>query len=319
MSDISVFSGHAHPALAEEICTHLTVERSPSRLTRFSNDCMQVQLRANCRRKEVYIVQPLVPPTQENLVELLMMADAARGASAAHVNAVIPHYAYARSDKKDAPRISIGGRLVADLLATAGVSRVLTLALHSEQVHGFFSTPVDHLSALPVLAEHFSAFDLSNTVVVSPDFGNAKQAGHFARLLGREVPMAAGSKRRVDDGTVQIDRIVGDVRDKDVIVIDDEIATAGSMVELVRVIKKEGARRIALACTHGLFVGKAAERLNGLDEVEEIVTTNSVPPNEDVERLTVLSVAPLFAEAIRRIHIGESISTLFSSEPTYGN
>ncbi len=235
MTDITVFSGHAHREFAEEMCGILGVELSASRLSRFSNDCLQVQLRANCRQRDVYIVQPLVPPTQENLMELLMMVDAARGASAAHVTVVMPHYAYARSDKKDAPRISIGGRLVADLIATAGANRVLTMALHAEQVHGFFSMPVDHLTALPVIAQHYRSRDLSNAVVVSPDFGNAKDANHFARMLG--VPMAAGSKRRLADDTVVIDAIVGDVAGKDVIMLDDEIATAGSIIELIDTVR----------------------------------------------------------------------------------
>lgn len=316
MSDITVFSGHAHRAFAEEVCAILGVELSPSRLSRFSNDCLQVQLRANCRQRDVYIVQPLVPPTQENLMELLMMVDAARGASAAHVTAVMPHYAYARSDKKDAPRISIGGRLVADLIHTAGADRVLTMDLHARQVHGFFSMPVDHLTALPVLAEHFRHRDLSQTVIVSPDFGNAKDASRFARLLG--VGMAAGSKQRQGDDRVVIDSIVGDVAGKDVIVLDDEIATAGSVVELIEVIRRYQVASISVAATHGLFTGKAVERLNAQPDITEIVTTNTVPRPAGLNRLTVASVAPLFAEAVRRINCGESVSGLFSPEDTYG-
>lgn len=313
---ITVFSGHAHRAFAEEVCDLLGLPLAPSRLTRFSNDCLQVQLRANCRQSDVYIIQPLVPPTQENLMELLMMVDAARGASARSINVVMPHYAYARSDKKDAPRISIGGRLVADMIATAGATRVVTMALHAEQVHGFFSVPVDHLSALPVLAAHFrESMDLTNAKVVSPDFGNAKQAGSFARRLG--VGLAAGSKQRLADDTVVIDAIVGKVTGKDVIVLDDEIATAGSMVTLIEKIREYGVNSIRVACTHGLFSGKAAERLNAIEDIVEIVTTNTVPQNPNVERLTVLSVAPMFAEAIRRIHSGESVSRLFSDEDTY--
>jgi ribose-phosphate pyrophosphokinase len=313
---ITVFSGHAHRPFAEEVCGLLDLSLSPSRLTRFSNDCLQVQLRANCRQTEVYIVQPLVPPTQDNLMELLMMVDAARGASAGSVNVVMPHYAYARSDKKDAPRISIGGRLVADLIGAAGATRVLTMALHAEQVHGFFSVPVDHLSALPVLAEHFrSTMDLGNAVVVSPDFGNAKPAGSFARRLG--VGVAAGSKRRLDDDSVVIDTIVGDVEGRDVIILDDEIATAGSIITLIEKVREHGVGSIRVACTHGLFTGRAAARLNACGHIDEIVTTNTVPANPAVERLTVLSVAPMFAEAIRRIHSGESVSRMFSDEDTY--
>ena len=316
MTDITVFSGHAHREFAEEMCSILGVELSPSRLSRFSNDCLQVQLRANCRQRDVYIVQPLVPPTQENLMELLMMVDAARGASASHVTVVMPHYAYARSDKKDAPRISIGGRLVADLLQTAGANRVLTMALHAEQVHGFFSVPVDHLTALPVLAQHFRSRDLSNTVVVSPDFGNAKDANRFARMLG--VPMAAGSKRRQADDKVVIDAIVGDVAGKDVIILDDEIATAGSVVELIETVHRYGVNSVSVACTHGLFSGQAVERLNARDDITEIVATNTVPAPQGLDRLSITSVAPLFAEAVHRINCGESVSGLFSNEVTYG-
>ena len=316
--EITVFTGSAHPEFAEEMCAELGVELSHTRTSRFSNDCLQVQLRANCRRRDVYIVQSLVPPVQENLFELLMMLDAARGASAAHITAVIPHFAYARSDKKDAPRISIGARLVADMLATAGATRVLTMALHAPQVHGFFSVPVDHLDAISVLADHFRATDLSNTVVVSPDLGNAKQATAFARAL--DLPVAAGSKRRLSDDTVVIDRIVGDVHDRDVIVLDDEIATAGSIVELLRKLRADGVREISLACTHGLYTGPAIERLKQEAGVAEIVATNTVPlpPDKRLPNMVSRSVAPLFAEAVKRIHLGESVSSLFSDDDTYG-
>lgn len=316
--EITVFSGSAHQAFAAEMCDILGVELSPSRTTRFSNDCLQVQLRANCRQRDVYIVQPLVPPVQENLFELLLMLDAARGATAAHITAVIPHYAYARSDKKDAPRISIGGRLVADMLAAAGATRVLTMALHAPQVHGFFSVPVDHLSAVGELAGHFRGNDLSNTVVVSPDLGNAKVATEFARLLN--LPVAAGSKQRQTDDTVVIDRIVGDVHGRDVIVLDDEIATAGSIIELLRKLREEGVEQISIACTHGLFTGPAIERLKQEPGIAEIVTTNTVPlpPEKQLSNIVVRSVAPLFAEAVRRTHFGESVSSLLSTKETYG-
>ena len=187
---------------------------------------MEVQLQANCREQDVFLIQPLSSPVQDHLVELLLMLDAARGASAARITAVIPHYAYARSDKKDAPRISIGGRLVADLLVTSGANRVLAMTLHSPQVHGFFSVPVDHLHALDELAHYFQRYDLSNGVVVSPDLGNAKGAAAFARRLG--VPVAAGAKERLSDTQVRISMLIGDVRDRDVIVLDDEIVNGGS-------------------------------------------------------------------------------------------
>jgi ribose-phosphate pyrophosphokinase len=306
--EIAVFGGSAHPALAGEICSFLSVPRQPVRLERFANDCLEVQLEANCRERDVFLIQPLVPPVQEHLVELLLMADAARGASAARVTAVMPHYAYARSDKKDKPRISIGGRLVADLLVTAGVNRVLTLALHSPQVHGFFSVPVDHLHALRELALHFRGRDLSHAVVVSPDLGYAKSAADFARRLG--VPVAAGAKQRISDTEVILSAIIGDVAGRDVIVLDDEIARGTSVLELLTLLREQDVRSVAVACTHGLFADGALDKLAACD-VTEIVCTNSVPLPADHPKLHVLSVAPALAEAISRIHNGESVSALF--------
>lgn len=312
MRDIAVFSGSAHPELAAEICAHLGVPLHPVRVSRFANDCLEVQLGANCRDRDVYLVQPLVPPVQEHLVELLLMLDAARGASAGRITVVMPHYAYARSDKKDAPRISIGGRLVADLLRTAGADRVLAMTLHSPQMHGFFSMPVDHLHALRELATHFRQYDLADTVVVSPDLGNAKEAAAFARLLG--TPVAAGAKQRFSDDRVQISAVIGDVDDKHVIVLDDEIAKGSTVIELMEHLRGRNARSIRLACTHGLFTDNALKRLSEQEGVLEIVCTNTVPiaAEKHVPKLKVLSVAPALAEAVRRIHNGESVSALFA-------
>ena len=221
------------------------------RLRRFANDCLDVQLQANCRERDVFLIQPVVPPVQEHLVELLLMTDAARGASAGRVTVVMPHFAYARSDKKDEPRISIAGRLVADLLVAAGASRALTMTLHSPQVHGFFSVPVDHLNALKELAAHFRGRDLSGTVVVSPDLGNARSAAAFARLLG--LPVAAGAKQRHSDTSVTISSIIGDVTGRDVIVLDDEIARGTTIEELLDRLAEQQVRSVRIACTHGLF------------------------------------------------------------------
>jgi len=310
MREIAVFGGSAHPRLAEEICAFLSVPKLPVRVTRFANDCLEVQLQSNCRERDVFLIQPLVAPVQESLVELLLMADAARGASAGRVTAVMSHYAYARSDKKDHPRISIGGRLVADLLSTAGVDRVLTLTLHSPQVHGFFSMPVDHLHALRELAAHFRGRDLSNTVVVSPDLGYAKSAAAFARRLG--VPVAAGAKERYSDREVKITSLIGDVSGRNVIVLDDEISRGSTIFELLKVLRTEGSKSIAVACTHGIFADGALDKLAAEQDVTEIVCTNSVPvPTDGKDKVSVLSVAPAMAEAIRRIHNGESVSALF--------
>ena len=265
MRSIVVFSGQAHPDLARALCRRLKMPLSSSTTTIFSNDCLGVQLEANCREADVFIVQPLAPPVQHHLMELLLMLDAARGASAARITAVIPHFAYARSDKKDAPRISIAARLVADLLVTAGANRVLAMTLHSPQVHGFFSVPVDHMNALTVLARHFRAQRLKNTVVVSPDLGNAKEASYFARSL--DLPMAAGRKNRLSDDSVEIDTLVGDVAGKNVIVLDDEIANGGTIVELLKKLRERRVKRIAVACTHGLFTGKAIARLGSQPDI----------------------------------------------------
>jgi ribose-phosphate pyrophosphokinase len=310
---IAVFSGSAHPELAAEICAQLEVPLLPVRVSRFANDCLEVQLQANCRERDVFLIQPLVRPVQENLVELLLMLDAARGASAARTTVVMPHYSYARSDKKDAPRISIGARLVADLMVTAGADRVLAMTLHSPQVHGFFSVPVDHLHALRELAAHFRQYDLSNTTVVSPDLGNAKEASHFARLLG--VRVAAGAKQRFADDRVSISSVIGDVADRDVIVLDDEIAKGSTVIELLARLREIGVRSIRVACTHGLFANGALKRIGDQPDVVEIVCTNTVPvPDEErTPKLTVLSIAPALAEAMRRIHNGESVSALFDS------
>jgi ribose-phosphate pyrophosphokinase len=312
--EIAVFSGSAHPSLAAEICTQLDVPLRQSRVRRFANDCLEVQLQSNCRERDVFLIQPLAAPVQEHLVELLLMLDAARGASAARVTAVVPHYAYARSDKKSMPRVSIGGRLVADLLVTAGASRVLTMTLHAPQVHGFFSIPVDHLHALREIAGHFREQDLAGAVVVSPDLGNAKPAAALARMLG--LPVAAGAKERHSDERVTITSIIGDVSGRDVIVIDDEIARGTTIIELLGRLREHGARSVRIVCTHGLFCDGALKRIAAWPEVLEIVCTNTVaiPEAGQEPKLHVISLAAALAEAIRRIHEGESVSALFDQE-----
>jgi len=311
--EIVVFSGSAHPDLSAEICAELGVPLRPVLLSRFANDCLEAQLQANCRERDVFIIQPLGPPVQDHLVELLLMLDAARGASAARVTAVIPYYSYARSDKKSKPRISIGGRLVADLLATAGASRVLTMTLHAPQVHGFFSVPVDHLHALREFASHFSGLDLSNSVVVSPDLGNAKNAAALARLL--QLPVAAGAKERQSDMQVTISSIIGEVAGRDVIVLDDEIARGTTVIELLDRLRERDVRSVRIACTHGLFSDGALKRIAAQPLVREIVCTNTLPvaAADGGPDVRVISVAPALAEAIRRIHGGESVSALFGA------
>ena len=313
MNEIAVFAGSAGVEFAQEMCADLGVDLKPSRIQRFANDCLEAQLLTNCRQRDVFIVQPLVAPVQENLMELLMMIDAARGASAGRITAVIPHYSYARSDKKDAPRISIGGRLVADLLQASGADRVLTMTLHSPQVQAFFRLPVDQLHALNELAEHFRQDDLSNTIVVSPDLGNAKTATTFSRMLG--TPVAAGAKQRFENDQVRITSLIGDVHGRDVIVLDDEIANGSTILEVLRLLKEQGAGSVRIATTHGIFSNGAVQRIASDPSVTEIVCTNTVPIAEAKHdpKLTVLTVAPAFAKAIHHINTGESVSALFKA------
>jgi len=306
-----IFSGKAHNALSREIAEYLGLTLQETVVKKFSNDNLYVHLGTSVRSKEVFLIQPLTPPASDNLMQLLLMLDVARSAGAHGVHAVIPYFSFARSDKKDAPRIPITGRLVADLLQTAGATHVMTMTLHSPQVHGFFSVPTDHLTASSVFVEHFRNQDLSNTVVVSPDIGNAKRASKLARSLG--VPIAAGEKMRLSDDRVEIGGIMGDVKGKRCILMDDEIATGGSIIETIRVLRKENVTRVTVVCTHGLFTGRAAERFDEVEEIEEIVTTNTVPLKKERQpsRLTILSVGHIFGEVIRRNVLGESVGALF--------
>ncbi len=311
LSEIRVFSGSAHPALADAICAYLGVPRQETITSRFSNDNLYVHLGCSVREKEVFIIQPLCPPVSDHLLELLMMLDIARSASAHSIHAVIPYYSYGRSDKKDAPRISITGRLIADLLRTAGATHVITMTLHSPQVHGFFSVPTDDLTARSVLARHFQGRDLSGTTLVSPDIGHAKRAAEFAQVLGN-LPMAAGNKTRYADNVVRIE-IIGEIRGNHAIILDDEIATGSSVIETVSRLREKGVTEASVVCTHGVFTGNALARLAAVPEITEIVTTDTlpIPLEKRPPKLHVLSVASLFGEAIRSNYLGQSLGDLF--------
>lgn len=317
MDGVLMFSGSAHPQLARSIAGYLGIDLGPTTIRKFSNDDYYIQLGTSVRGKQVFIVQPLCPPCSDNLMELLLMLDIARSGAAKDVCAIIPYYSYARSDKKDAPRISIAARLVADLLVTAGATQIITMTLHSPQVHGFFSVPADHLTAHSAFVEHLRKKDLSNSVVVAPDVGHAKRTAKLAQAL--DLPMAAGEKTRLSDNTVAITGVMGDVKNKDVILLDDEIATAGTITEMVRHMQeKHNVGRITVAGTHGLFTGPAVERLNEIDEIDEIIVTDTVPLPDDrrPERLVVLSVARIFGEVIRCNVQGQSVGSLFEFWPT---
>ncbi|MDT3670556.1 MAG: ribose-phosphate pyrophosphokinase [Aromatoleum sp.] len=308
---LRIFACNSNRPLAEEICGRLGMRLSPLDISRFSNDNLRVQVLDNVRERDVFVIQSFTEPVSEHIMELLITLDALRSASARRVTAVIPYYSYARSDKKDAPRISITGRLIADMLATAGANRVLTMDLHADQVHGFFSIPVDHLTAVPTIAEHFrQKHDLSRMVAVATDAGGAKRVGRFSERLG--IPMAIIDKRRVSDTDVKQGRVVGEVAGRDAVIFEDEISTGGTLLATIDTLRAAGVRSIHAGAAHGVLCGPAIDRLRDAP-IESIVVTNTVhmPPRKHLPKITQLTVAPLFAATIERIHSGESVGALF--------
>jgi ribose-phosphate pyrophosphokinase len=313
--DVRLFGGRSNPQLAAAIANCLGIRLEPTRFDRFSNDNLFVQLGASVRGREVFIVQSLIPPVSDHLMELLMMLDIAKGAAAREVHAVIPYFSYARSDKKDAPRISITARLVADLLTTSGATHVMTMSLHSPQVHGFFSVPTDPLTARGLFAEYFGryAFSAHDTVVVAPDVGSAKSAARFAQALGLGV--ATANKTRINDTTVKMGGFLGRQVEgfRRALIHDDEIATGGTIIELCRLLLDHGLKELYVICTHGLFLGNALEKLAGISQIVELVTTDTVPlaAERRPANLVTLSTAPVFAGAIRQNYYRRSIGELF--------
>jgi ribose-phosphate pyrophosphokinase len=316
VNDVRFFSGRSNVPLANAIADYLGVPLEPAHFSKFSNDNLFIQLGASVRGRIVYIVQSLTSPVSDHLLGLLMMCDIAKSAGASEVHAVIPYFSYARSDKKNAPRISITARLIADLLTTAGATHIMTMTLHSAQVHGFFSVPADPLTARTLFTNYLIGvgFDPAETVVVSPDMGRAESAARFASSLN--LPVATASKTRVSDTKVEIGGLIRrQVRGfKHALVYDDEIATGGSVVGLSKMLVESGIERIRLICTHGLFLGNALERMAAIPQIEEIITTDTVylPEEKRPSNLTVLSVASIFGEAIYRNYAHQSINELFT-------
>jgi ribose-phosphate pyrophosphokinase len=311
--ELQLFSGRSHPQLARDICDHLGIPLGRSKTVRFANDNLFVKIEENVREKDIFVLQTARAPVNDHLIELCMMIDALRHASAARITAVIPYYFYVRSDKKDEPRISVTARLVADLLAAAGANRVLTMTLHSDQIQGFFRMPADQLSAVPLVCDYFADRDLADFVVAAPDAGSARRAGAYAERL--KLPLAIGDKRRTGnhDETSTIQGIVGDVQGRKALLFDDEIATGGSMVNLANYLHDHfGVEEVYAGAAHGVLVGDALERLSQ-PPFKEVVVTDTLPAPEGADRcnLTQVSVAELFAKAIRAIHTGESVSALF--------
>ncbi|MGH2427992.1 MAG: ribose-phosphate diphosphokinase [Candidatus Limnocylindria bacterium] len=312
--EFSIYAGNANRPLAERICRYLKTRMGDVEVFQFANENIFVRILENVREQDVFLVQPTSRPVNQSIMELLIMIDAFKRASAGRITAVIPYYSYGRSDKKDQPRVPITARLIADMLTVAGADRVLTMDLHQGQIQGFFSIPVDELTAVNLICAHIKAKNLDDIVVVS-ELGFAKKARHFAELLS--APLAIVEKRRLgNQDRTEVMNIIGEVTGKTAVIIDDEIMTAGSLMEAVGALEAAGTNAIYSCATHGVFSGSALEKIAGSALTEVIITdTIPLPPEAaDDPRITVLSVAPLFGEAIKRIHRGESVGALFSSE-----
>ena len=311
--DLKILTGNAHPALARDICSYLEVELGQSEAFKFSNDNTFVRILENIRGKDVFVVQPLATPVNDNLMELLIMIDAAKRASAGRITAVIPHYAYGRTDKKDQPRVAITARLVADFISVAGADRVLTVDLHAGQIQGFFSVPVDELTAIPILARHFAGLAGDDLVVAATDVGDAKRARSTANLL--DAPIAIIEKQRLgNQDRVEAAALIGSVEGRTALIVDDECGTGGTVIAAVNALREHGAAQIHCAVTHPLLSGTAASVLAGAGMAEMAVTdTVPVPECKRWDGLSVLSVAALLGEAIRRIHSGESVGAMFAA------
>ncbi len=311
MDDLSIFSGNANRQLANAICKHLRMPLGNADVFQFSNENIFIKINDNVRGHDVFIIQPFSTPVNRSIMELLIMVDALKRASASRITAVIPYYAYGRTDKKDQPRVPITARLIADCITVAGAHRVLTMDMHAGQIQGFFNIPVDELTAQIIQARYFTEKDLVDFTVVSADEGFAKKARQLADRLN--APLAIVEKRRLgNNGRIESMGIIGNVKGRHALIVDDEIDTAGSLTQAVRVVHEEGARDIYCCATHGVFSGPAIERLSKAP-IKEIVVTDSIPLPEQkhLPNMTVLSVAELLAGAISRIHDGRSVTELF--------
>ena len=309
--DLRIFTGNAHPDLANAICKHLRVPLGKAEVFQFSNENIFVRLKESVRSQDVFIIQPFSSPVNQNIMELLIMLDTAKRASAGRITAVIPYYAYARTDKKDQPRVPITARLLADLITVAGAERVLTMDLHAGQIQGFFNIPVDELTAMAILARHFQEKKLQDLVVVATDVGISKRSRDFAALL--KAPLAIIEKRRTgNNDTAETLNVIGEVGGMRALTFDDEIDSASSLVGAVEALTQAGAREVYAAATHPIFSSPAIQRIKKCP-VKEVVVTDSVPVPEEkrTEKVTVLPIAPLLGEAISRIHTGRSVGEMF--------
>lgn len=311
MNKLAIFSGNANPKLAEDICKYLGIKLSSALVDKFSEGEIRVKVDENIRGKDVFIIQPTCPPPNDNLMELLIMMDALRRASAKRITPVIPYFGYARQDRKDQPRVPITAKLVANLLTVAGADRILTMDLHAGQIQGFFDIPVDHLFAVGVFIEYFKNLKSDNIVAISPDVGSIKMARNYAKRLS--AGLAIIDKRRDSPEKTAVMHILGEVKGKDAIITDDLIATGSSLIEAVDALKHAGAKSIRAAITHGVLSGPAIERIEKCKDLLELLITDSIPlaKEKNIAKIKVLSVAELLGEAIKRIHNEESVSCLF--------
>lgn len=310
-ADPIIFSGRAHPRIVTDICEYLQIEQGKIDVFKFSNDNTFVKILQNVRQKDVYIVQPTVPPVNDNIMEMLIMIDACKRASAGRITAVIPYYSYSRTDKKDQPRVPITARLIADLIQTAGADRALLVDLHAGQVQGFFSFPVDELTALPVLVNYFVKKGVDSPVVVAPDTGTTKRARDFASRIN--APLAIIEKRRLgnEDKIEKILNVIGEVRGKTAILVDDEITSGNTMLMGLEALKSNGIVGAYLCATHGIFTDGALDRMQADEIIHEIVVTDTMPQSNGHSKLKILSITPLIGEAIRRINEGRSVGEIF--------
>jgi ribose-phosphate pyrophosphokinase len=311
IGSIKLLTGTSNQKLAKEVSEYLNIPLSDAIVSRFSDGEVRVQINESMRGEDVFVIQSLCPPINESIMELLLILDAIKRASAGRITAVIPYYAYARQDRKDKPRVPISARLLADLITVAGAQRVVVVDLHSPQIQGFFNIPVDNLHALGVLYDYLKdKVDSSNTVVVSPDAGGVERARLLANKIG--CPIAIIYKRRPEPNVAEVLDLIGDVKGKRAIIVDDIIDTAGTVCAASELLLSKGASRVDVVATHGLLSGPAVERLRKAP-IEEVVVTNTIPvEHKNLEKLKVVSIAPLIGEAIRRIHEGESVSVLFT-------
>jgi ribose-phosphate pyrophosphokinase len=311
IDELKVFTGNAHPALAQGISDYLGIPLGKAEVSEFSNENTFVRLLESVRERDVFVVQPICSPVNRSLMELLIMLDAVKRASAGRITAVVPYYGYGRTDKKDQPRVPITARLIADLITVAGANRLLTMDLHAGQIQGFFQIPVDELTALHLLSRHFRKKSIENLVVIATDIGISKRARDLAEKLN--APLAIIEKRRVGNtGKAETLNVIGDVKGMRALTLDDEIDTAGSLVGAVAALHQQGAKEVYACCTHPVLSGPALDNIQSCP-VKEVVVTDTIPvaANKKLKKITVLSVAPLLGEAIHRIHTGLSMGAMF--------